>query len=163
MWVLSCMYLYICLYFLGILIHNISFVSQWVPISHCVLVWMQGKRPKIIPKFWANFLVQGYIRLEFLIYCISLSHWLDTSFGTRIRSFLSIWINCEIFPSTDIFRGILQVDCDKTIMVTFKHDDKFQEGTECAFQVSFLWNHIIYFTWVPSDAVLDSVNIPTLT
>lgn len=29
----------------------------------------------------------------------------------------------------------LQIDSDKTIMVTFKHDNKFQEGAECAFQV----------------------------
>ncbi len=29
----------------------------------------------------------------------------------------------------------LQIDCDKTIMVTFKHDDKFQDGLECSFQV----------------------------
>lgn len=30
---------------------------------------------------------------------------------------------------------VLQIDSDKTIMVTFKHDDKLQEGFECAFQV----------------------------
>lgn len=30
---------------------------------------------------------------------------------------------------------LMQIDSDKTIMVTFKHDDKFQEGSECAFQV----------------------------
>jgi hypothetical protein len=29
----------------------------------------------------------------------------------------------------------LQIDCDKTIMVTLKHDDKLQDGSECAFQV----------------------------
>lgn len=29
----------------------------------------------------------------------------------------------------------MQIDSDKTIMVTFKHDDKFQEGAECGFQV----------------------------
>jgi hypothetical protein len=28
-----------------------------------------------------------------------------------------------------------QIDCDKTIMVTLKHDDKLQDGLECAFQV----------------------------
>jgi protein transport protein SEC24 len=27
------------------------------------------------------------------------------------------------------------IDCDKTIMATFKHDDKFQDGAECCFQV----------------------------
>lgn len=30
---------------------------------------------------------------------------------------------------------MLQIDSDKTIMVTFKHDDKLQENSECAFQV----------------------------
>jgi hypothetical protein len=30
---------------------------------------------------------------------------------------------------------LLQIDSDKAIMVTFKHDDKFQENSECAFQV----------------------------
>jgi len=29
----------------------------------------------------------------------------------------------------------MQIDCDKTIMVTLKHDDKLQDGAECAFQV----------------------------
>lgn len=49
-----------------------------------------------------------------------------------------------VSDSFGIFRYILalrmfffsvQIDCDKTIMVTFKHADKFQEGSECAFQV----------------------------
>lgn len=31
--------------------------------------------------------------------------------------------------------SFMQMDSDKTIMVTFKHDDKFQEGAECGFQV----------------------------
>lgn len=30
---------------------------------------------------------------------------------------------------------ILQIDCDKSILVTLKHDDKLQDGSECAFQV----------------------------
>lgn len=38
---------------------------------------------------------------------------------------------------------ILQIDSDKTIMVTFKHDDKLQEGFECAFQVVI--NAFIFF------------------
>ena len=29
----------------------------------------------------------------------------------------------------------MQIDCDKAIMVTLKHDDKLQDGSECAFQV----------------------------
>ncbi|CAK9882645.1 unnamed protein product [Sphagnum jensenii] len=31
------------------------------------------------------------------------------------------------------------IDCDKTIMVTFKHDDKFQDGSECSFQSALLY------------------------
>ena len=30
---------------------------------------------------------------------------------------------------------VVQIDCDKTIMVTLKHDDKLKDGSECAFQV----------------------------
>lgn len=29
----------------------------------------------------------------------------------------------------------MQIDCNKAIMVTLKHDDKLQDGSECAFQV----------------------------
>lgn len=29
----------------------------------------------------------------------------------------------------------MQIDCDKTIMVTLKHDDKLQDASECSFQV----------------------------
>ncbi|KAJ0972769.1 hypothetical protein J5N97_020728 [Dioscorea zingiberensis] len=32
-----------------------------------------------------------------------------------------------------------EIDCDKAIMVTFKHDNKFQEGSECAFQCALLY------------------------
>lgn len=45
----------------------------------------------------------------------------------------------------------LQIDCDKTIMVTLKHDEKLQDGAECSFQamtISF-WLfkfHNIFFT-----------------
>eukprot|EP00850_Spirogloea_muscicola_P012018 SM000076S21839 [mRNA] locus=s76:434121:442111:- [translate_table: standard] len=38
---------------------------------------------------------------------------------------------CKRIP-TDI--DLPAVDCDKAVMVTFKHDDKFQEGTEACFQ-----------------------------
>ncbi|KAG0560568.1 hypothetical protein M758_10G185600 [Ceratodon purpureus] len=31
------------------------------------------------------------------------------------------------------------IDCDKTIMVTFKHDDKFQDNAECCFQSALLY------------------------
>ncbi|KAJ6842510.1 protein transport protein Sec24-like [Iris pallida] len=43
---------------------------------------------------------------------------------------------CKRIP-TDI--DLPGIDCDKTIMVTLKHDDKFQEGTECAFQCALLY------------------------
>ncbi|XP_024381127.1 protein transport protein SEC24 C [Physcomitrium patens] len=31
------------------------------------------------------------------------------------------------------------IDCDKTIMVTFKHDDKFQDNADCCFQSALLY------------------------
>lgn len=31
--------------------------------------------------------------------------------------------------------SFVQIDCDKNFMVTLKHDDKLQDGSECAFQV----------------------------
>uniref|UniRef100_A0A1D1Z3K7 Protein transport protein Sec24-like At4g32640 n=1 Tax=Anthurium amnicola TaxID=1678845 RepID=A0A1D1Z3K7_9ARAE len=46
---------------------------------------------------------------------------------------------CKRIP-TDI--DLPGIDCDKTIMVTFKHDDKFQEGTECSFQCALLYTTI---------------------
>lgn len=33
---------------------------------------------------------------------------------------------------------MLQIDCDKTIMVMLKHDDKLQDGSECSFQVALI-------------------------
>lgn len=40
--------------------------------------------------------------------------------------------------------SFMQIDCDKNFMVTLKHDDKLQDGSECAFQVleSLLLNFI---------------------
>ncbi|PKA54480.1 Protein transport protein Sec24-like CEF [Apostasia shenzhenica] len=46
---------------------------------------------------------------------------------------------CKRIP-TDI--DLPGIDCDKTIMVTFKHDDKFQEGLECAFQCALLYTTV---------------------
>ncbi|KAJ6813483.1 protein transport protein Sec24-like [Iris pallida] len=46
---------------------------------------------------------------------------------------------CKRIP-TDI--DLPGIDCDKTIMVTLKHDDKFQEGTECAFQCALLYTTV---------------------
>ena len=48
---------------------------------------------------------------------------------SRFCSSSTIFLN----PNTS---SALQIDCDKTIMVTLKHDDKLQDGSECLFQVS---------------------------
>ncbi|KAK1280737.1 Protein transport protein Sec24-like [Acorus gramineus] len=46
---------------------------------------------------------------------------------------------CKRIP-TDV--DLPAIDCDKTIMVSFKHDDKFQEGSECAFQCALLYTTV---------------------
>ncbi|KAL9356255.1 hypothetical protein Peur_049508 [Populus x canadensis] len=46
---------------------------------------------------------------------------------------------CKRIP-TDIDLPV--IDCDKTIMVTLKHDDKLQDGTECAFQCALLYTTV---------------------
>ncbi|XP_020247316.1 protein transport protein Sec24-like At4g32640 [Asparagus officinalis] len=46
---------------------------------------------------------------------------------------------CKRIP-TDI--DLPAIDCDKAIMVTFKHDDKFQEDSECSFQCALLYTTI---------------------
>ncbi|XP_010252184.1 PREDICTED: protein transport protein Sec24-like At4g32640 isoform X2 [Nelumbo nucifera] len=46
---------------------------------------------------------------------------------------------CKHIPTDVDLPGI---DCDKTIMVTLKHDDKFQEGAECAFQCALLYTTV---------------------
>ncbi|KAJ7560650.1 hypothetical protein O6H91_04G138900 [Diphasiastrum complanatum] len=43
---------------------------------------------------------------------------------------------CKRIP-TDV--DLPAIDCDKTIMVTFKHDDKFQDGSLCCFQCALLY------------------------
>ncbi|KAJ7297452.1 hypothetical protein O6H91_Y056200 [Diphasiastrum complanatum] len=43
---------------------------------------------------------------------------------------------CRRIP-TDV--DLPAIDCDKTIMVTFKHDDKFQDGSLCCFQCALLY------------------------
>ncbi|CAN1765020.1 Protein transport protein Sec24-like At4g32640 [Linum perenne] len=43
---------------------------------------------------------------------------------------------CKRIP-TDV--DLPGVDCDKSIMVTLKHDDKLQDGAECAFQCALLY------------------------
>ncbi|KAL2539649.1 Protein transport protein Sec24-like [Abeliophyllum distichum] len=46
---------------------------------------------------------------------------------------------CKRIP-TDV--DLPAIDCDKTIMVTLKHDDKLQEGSECAFQCALLYTTV---------------------
>ncbi|KAF7064238.1 hypothetical protein CFC21_070608 [Triticum aestivum] len=46
---------------------------------------------------------------------------------------------CKRVP-TDI--DLPAIDSDKTIMVSFKHDDKFQENSECGFQCALLYTTI---------------------
>jgi len=48
---------------------------------------------------------------------------------------------CSISGLIFIF---LQIDCDKTFMVTLKHDDKLQDGSECAFQVLEKFGTLLY-------------------
>ncbi|XP_051115732.1 protein transport protein Sec24-like At4g32640 [Andrographis paniculata] len=46
---------------------------------------------------------------------------------------------CKRIP-TDV--DLPAIDCDKTIMVTLKHDDKLAEGSECAFQCALLYTTV---------------------
>ncbi|XP_015887569.3 protein transport protein SEC24 C [Ziziphus jujuba] len=46
---------------------------------------------------------------------------------------------CKRVPTDVDLPGI---DCDKTIMVTLKHDDKLQDGSECAFQCAVLYTTV---------------------
>lgn len=46
---------------------------------------------------------------------------------------------CKRIPTDVDLPGI---DCDKTILVTLKHDDKLQDGTECAFQCALLYTNV---------------------
>ena len=41
----------------------------------------------------------------------------------------------------------MQIDCDKAVMVTLKHDDKLQDGAECAFQVYFAFMYLAKKCW----------------
>ncbi|KAK1353434.1 Transport protein Sec24-like [Heracleum sosnowskyi] len=43
---------------------------------------------------------------------------------------------CKRIP-TDV--DLPAIDCDKTIMVTLKHDEKLQDGAECSFQCALLY------------------------
>ncbi|CAN8268324.1 unnamed protein product [Cochlearia groenlandica] len=46
---------------------------------------------------------------------------------------------CKRIP-TDI--DLPAIDCDKSVMVTLKHDDKLQDGAECGFQCAVLYTTI---------------------
>lgn len=46
---------------------------------------------------------------------------------------------CRRIPTDVDLPGI---DCDKAIMVTLKHDDKLQDGSECAFQCALLYTTV---------------------
>ncbi|GAB2282340.1 Protein transport protein Sec24C [Dionaea muscipula] len=46
---------------------------------------------------------------------------------------------CKRIPTDVDLPGI---DCDKTIMVTLKHDDKLQDGSECTFQCALLYTNV---------------------
>ncbi|CAK9158623.1 unnamed protein product [Ilex paraguariensis] len=46
---------------------------------------------------------------------------------------------CKRIP-TDV--DLPAIDCDKTILVTLKHDDKLQDGSECAFQCALLYTTV---------------------
>ncbi|CAA2975078.1 transport Sec24-like At4g32640 [Olea europaea subsp. europaea] len=64
---------------------------------------------------------------------------------TRIRCSQGIQVQeyfgnfCKRIP-TDV--DLPAIDCDKTIMVTLKHDDKLQEGSECSFQCALLYTTV---------------------
>ena len=64
---------------------------------------------------------------------------------TYLRYILNIkFISLEFlaYKITFIETNILQVDCDKSIMVTLKHDDKLTDGTECSFQCALLYTTV---------------------
>ncbi|KAK3017807.1 hypothetical protein RJ639_003664 [Escallonia herrerae] len=46
---------------------------------------------------------------------------------------------CKRIP-TDV--DLPAIDCDKTVLVTLKHDDKLQDGSECAFQCALLYTTV---------------------
>ena len=63
---------------------------------------------------------------------------LNFLFCQLFLSFLSfLYIPLILCPKKDYL--CVQIDSDKTVMVTFKHDDKLQENAECGFQVIMRW------------------------
>lgn len=63
----------------------------------------------------------------------------------RVRSSMGLQVQeysgnfCKRIP-TDV--DLPAIDCDKTIMVTLKHDDKLQDGSECSFQCALLYTTV---------------------
>ncbi|KAK2630831.1 hypothetical protein QOZ80_UnG0724770 [Eleusine coracana subsp. coracana] len=57
--------------------------------------------------------------------------------GLQVQDYLGSF--CKRVP-TDV--DLPAIDSDKAIMVTFKHDDKFQENSECAFQCALLYTTV---------------------
>ncbi|TMX00005.1 hypothetical protein EJD97_001551 [Solanum chilense] len=63
----------------------------------------------------------------------------------RVRCSQGLQVNeysgnyCKRIPS-DV--DLPSIDCDKTIMVTLKHEDKLQDGSECSFQCALLYTTI---------------------
>ena len=50
--------------------------------------------------------------------------------------YMLVWLRfLNIMCSYITYLSMVQIDCDKTIMVTLKHEDKLQDGSECSFQV----------------------------
>eukprot|EP00249_Psilotum_nudum_P012247 c23671_g1_i1 orf=107-3535(+) len=54
--------------------------------------------------------------------------------GLQVQDYFGSF--CKRIP-TDV--DLPAIDCDKTVMATFKHDDKFQDGSECCFQCALLY------------------------
>ncbi|XP_073296685.1 protein transport protein SEC24 B-like isoform X2 [Primulina huaijiensis] len=57
--------------------------------------------------------------------------------GIQVKEYYGNY--CKRLP-TDI--DLPAIDCDKTIMVSLRHDDKLQEGSECVFQCALLYSTV---------------------
>ncbi|GJN12878.1 hypothetical protein PR202_ga31198 [Eleusine coracana subsp. coracana] len=71
--------------------------------------------------------------------------------GLQVQDYLGSF--CKRVP-TDV--DLPAIDSDKAIMVTFKHNDKFQENSECSFQVIMLYMEAIFFHQVSSLVIFSS-------
>jgi len=78
----------------------------------------------------------------------------------RVCSFLSelcadwltkqLWLHWNMMNKVCSFLSglsLVQIDCDKTIMVSLKHDDKLQDGSECSFQVQIYFESSAMSFW----------------